>query len=262
MRHTMISFGGARRAAWLICAGIAAASALIASTAAAGSWHDDFERGGLDDWVIYNFDPGSESWDEKDGFLVGEADPGHMSFLQLKPRKPEGVDAGDWKNYTVRVKMRLESKPRGGQYARFGLLLYDRLDMDLYRLVYLEYQQLNDAKIMTHIRSPRGSSEGGGGPLNLELGVWYELAATIETLKSSENRTIWLNNHVILKGTMEMPLNPLNSGGVGLIVSNGRASFDDFVVEGDSIPNGGNGLPRSVSPAGLSTQLWAEIKKR
>ena len=42
---------------WVAWALIAAASAWTFSTAAAGAWRDDFERGGLDDWEIYNPSP-------------------------------------------------------------------------------------------------------------------------------------------------------------------------------------------------------------
>ncbi len=255
MRHTMIRLNSARRYAWLVWASAAVASAWIVSTAFAGAWHDDFKGGGLDDWVVYDFDPGAESWDEKDGFVVGEARPGHMSFLQLKPRKPADVDTDDWNNYTVNVKARLESKPRG---VRFGLMLYDRLDIDQYNLAYLKFLQANLAQIVTHSQGPGGLGLGIGGPLNLEHreGVWYDLTATIETLDDSERVTFTVEDHVALEITSKRQL---HSGGVGLIVSDGRVSFDDFVVEGDSIPDG---QPWSVSPAGLSAQIWAELKSR
>ena len=255
MQDTMISFDSARRSAWLVWAGIAAA-ALIVSTASAGSWHDDFEGGGLDDWVIYNFDPGTESWDEKGGFVVGEINlPQYMSLLQLKPRKPNDVDADDWNSYTVKVKMRLESKPQDDQTTYFGLLLYDRLDLEQYHHIRFEYQEAG-------IRALIVTAEGVGRdliPFNVERGVWYDLTATIETLEVTERVTYQVNDNPPV--TLEWQ-GQVKSGGVALTVSDGRVSFDDFVIEGESIPDGGNGLPRSVSPAGLSTQLWAEIKKR
>ena len=256
MRHTIIGLDSARQSAWLIWAVVAAASALIVSTASAGAWHDDFERGGLDDWVIYNFDPGSESWDEKGGFVVGEMNlPEFSSLLQLKPRSPAGVDTDDWKNYTVKVKMRLESKPQDDQDTHFGLALYDRLDQNQYHLVLFEYHQ---ADILTAIRI--GNSAGRDTvPFNVEQGVWYDMTASIETLEDSERVTYQVDDHPPV--TVEWQ-GQAHSGGVALVVGDGRVSFDDFIVEGDSIPDGGNGLPRSVSPAGLSTQLWAEIKSR
>ena len=88
--------------------------------------------------------------------------------------------------------------------------------------------------------------------------MWYDLTATIETLEVSERITYQIN------GNPPATINwngQINSGGVGLTVRDGRVAFDDFVVEGDSIPNGGNGMPRSVSPAGLSTMTWADLKK-
>lgn len=257
MQDTMISFGGTRRSAWIVWAGIAAASAWIVSTASAGSWHDDFERGGLNDWVIYNFDPGSESWDEEDGFVVGEIDlAGYMSLLQLKPRRPAGEDPSDWNNYTVKVKMRLESKPQDNQNTFFGLMLYDRLDdLTQYHLLLLEYHEQD---VLAFIRTADAIGRDPF-PFNVEQDEWYDLEATIETLDDTERIVYQVNDSPPV--TVEWP-GQVKSGGVALVVSDGRVSFDDFVIEGDSIPNGGNGLPRSVSPAGLSTQLWAEIKNR
>ncbi|MDE0022520.1 MAG: hypothetical protein OXT69_14215 [Candidatus Poribacteria bacterium] len=256
MQHTKNSLDSARRSALLIWAAVAAASALVVSTASAGAWYDDFERGGLADWIIYDFNRGAGSWDEKGGFVVGEINrAGSNSLLQLKPRRPAGVNTDDWSNYTVKVKMRLESKPRNNQNTSFGLALYDRHDLNRYHYILFEYQQ---AEIITYIRI--GNSAGRNTvPFNVEQGVWYDLTASIETFEDTERVTFQVNDHRLM-GTHWN--GQVNSGGVALVVSDGRVSFDDFVVEGDSIPDGGNGLPRSVSPAGLSTQLWAEIKRR
>ncbi len=256
MRHTMIRLNSARRYAWLVWASIAAASAWIVSTASAGAWHDDFEGGGLEDWVIYNFDPGAESWDEEDGFVVGEINlTTAWSLLQLKPRQPAGVDTDDWQNYTVKVKMRLESEPEDDQNARFGLALYDRIDQNMFHWIFFLYHQ---AGVQMHIRVGNGSGNDFF-LFNVEQGVWYDVTATIETLDDSERITFQVDDNPPFMTEWNAQV---VSGGVALIVSDGRVSFDDFVVEGDSIPNGGNGQPRSVSPAGLSAQLWAELKSR
>ncbi len=256
MQHTMVRLNSARRSAWLVGAFVAAASAWIVSTAFAGAWHDDFEGGGLEDWVIYNFDPGAESWDEEDGFVVGEIDqPGFISLLQLKPRQPAGVDTDDWQNYTVKVKMRLESEPEDGQNTSFGLMLYDHIEQDTFHWIFLEYHQ---ARVRMHIRI---GNAGGDDffPFNVEQGVWYDVTATIETLDDSERVTFQVDDNPPFMTEWN---GQAISGSVALIVGGGRVSFDDFVIEGDSIPNGGNGLPRSVSPAGLAAQLWGDLKSR
>ena len=128
---------------WVVAA-MAVLALLTGSTASGGSWHDDFEDGGSDDWVVFNFNPESESWDEKGGFVVGEINrPGFFSVLQLKPRRPGDVNPDEWSNYTVKVKMRLESKPQDDQDTGFGLILYDHLDQLQYHLIRLQYHQSN-----------------------------------------------------------------------------------------------------------------------
>ena len=264
MRHTKSSLDSARQSAWFICASIPAA-ALIVSTAAAGSWHDDFEGGGLDDWVIYNFDPEAESWEEEDGFVVGQIDQNpYLSLLSLKPLKPEGVNADEWRNYTVRVRMRMESEPREDQDAKFGIMLYDRLIQNQYHTILLEYHQ---AGIAASVRTAEGAEgrETESSPFNVKRGVWYDLHATIETLDAGDRVVYQVNDNPPV--TVEWDGRQVQSGGVGLVISDGRFSYDDFVIEGDSIPDGGNGQPRSdhptsVSPSGNAARLWAELKSR
>ena len=189
---------------WIAWAFVAAASALVVSTVSAGAWHDDFERGGLADWVIYNFDPDFERWDEKDGFVVGETlDPGFLSLLQLKPRSPAGVDTNGWNNYTVKVKMRLESKPQDNQEddqdAAFGLMLYDRFaDRVQYHFILFEYHQ---AQILTFLYTGN-SALRDTVPFNVEQGVWYDMTASIETLEDSERVTHQVDDHPPVDGRM------------------------------------------------------------
>ena len=94
------------------------------------------------------------------------------------------MDTGDWNNYTVSVKMRLDAvsnDPEGNFVLDtvFGLILYDQRPLDLFHLVLFEYQREDILVSMT-------SADGGDSqvdPFKVELGVWYDLKATVETLE-------------------------------------------------------------------------------
>ena len=232
---------------------LVALTAFTALPSFAGSWHDDFEGGGLDDWTVYNEDPGAELWEEENGIVFGEIFlPGFFSILQLTP---PGVDTERWENYTVKVRMRLETDEDDGNDTAFGVVLYDfDLDLNQYHLVLL---QLHEQNIYAGIRTENGAG-ADSFPFETRQGVWYDLQASVETMGDSERITIQVDDNAPISFTWAAAV---GSGGVGLAVSDARVSFDDFVVEGASISNGGNGLPRAVSPIGMAAQLWGDLKQ-
>ena len=104
-------------------------TALLIAAAAlpsfAGVWQDSFENEGLDDWEIYNFAEGIESWEERkdedgNGVVTGWIEEANsLSILELKPK---GSDPSKWNNYTVRVRARLDSELVAGFNTYFGAL--------------------------------------------------------------------------------------------------------------------------------------------
>lgn len=50
------------------------------------------------------------------------------------------------------------------------------------------------------------------------------------------------------------------SGGVGTYLINARAHFDDFVVSGDNIPDGGPGLGKAVESVSKLATTWGNVK--
>ena len=265
MKHLLLA------AVWLI-------SASVVSTAFAGTWQDNFQGGGLVDWIIYEFEPPVVgNWDEEGGFLVGESLQGHLSFLQLKPRKPAGVNTDNWQYYTVKVLVRLESEPilpvdadfwQLDQFTVSGIMLHGRLDPGNYATAYIRYEPRGQAYFGYEIWDREGNREvGERGPYNVARRKWYILTASIHPLEPETLAfQIWVHNYVTGEelGPEEgilivSDVERISTGGVALVVGGGRVSFDDFVVEGDSIPDG---RPWSVSPSGLSAELWAELKSR
>ena len=200
--------------------------------------------------------------------------PGHLSFLQLKPRKPAGVNTDNWQYYTVKVLIRLESKPvlpvdadwfQIDQFTVSGIMLHGRLDLGEYVLAFIKYERGDQAYF--GYRDGEGASNFEEGPYNVAQGEWYILTASIHS-PEPQIVNIRMRVHNYVTGEEMGPKEDMtivsgaernHTGGVALVFGGGVASFDDFVVEGDSIPDG---RPWSVSPSGLSAQLWAELKSR
>ncbi len=233
--------------------GLLAAAFLAASAAHAGIWVDDFEDGLMDDWQIYKADLSVESWEEKDGVMTGQINvAGFFSILQLKP---EGEDVSVWSNYTVRARLRLNSEPDPGGSTSFGFAVYDRFEETMYHLCLLQFQ---DENVLLYLRIGNGAGSDTF-PFVIERSVWYDLAVRIETDGDTETIAFKINDGDTLGLTWQASI---GSGGVGFIVEGGQASFDNFSVEGDNIPDGGHMAQTSVSPAGRAAQIWGEIKRQ
>ena len=252
---------------------IVAASALFFSTAMAGVWSDDFEEIGLHDWVVYNtfpqplppiVPPDEGRWDERDGFLVGESNQAlEISTLQLKPRSPHNVVTDAWNNYVVAVSARLDAVANEDDPGNtfFGVVLYDRRPQELYYVIVFEFEQ---DLILVGAATPDGMGMTVS-PFDVGQGVWHRLTVKIETLEDSERIVYQVDREIPVRINNLWPDRPggrVSSGGVALVVSEGRVSFDNFAIWGDSIPDGGPSRGLSVSPSGRSAQLWAELKTR
>ncbi|MDE0022522.1 MAG: hypothetical protein OXT69_14225 [Candidatus Poribacteria bacterium] len=240
-------------------------AAAMALPSFAGVWQDNFENEGLDDWEIFNFAPGVESWEERtdedgNGVLTGwieQADS--FSILELKP---EGADPAQWNNYTVRVRARLDSELVGEFNTYFGLWLYSNIDRGIYHECYINPQiaRAGTAGIWSRIGDSFGTFQRGQ---NFEQGVWYNIKASVETIDRNRDRiTFQIDDNEPLVVTWA---SSIGSGGVGLVVYYGTVSFDDFELDGafipfDGAPNGGGAL--SVDPKQKSAQIWGELKSR
>ena len=254
MRHRATgTFHASKRIGLLTAAAAAMAAFFMASAVHAGVWVDDFEDGAMEDWHIYNPDLTVESWEEKDGVMTGQINvDGSISILQLKP---EGEDTSLWSNYTVRARLRLNSGLEPNGATSFGIVVYDRFAETMYHLCLFLYQEEN---VLLHIRIGNGAG-GERFPMAFERDVWYDLAVRIETDGNTETIIFKVDDGETLGLTWQASI---GSGGVGLVVEGGQASFDNFSVEGENIPDGGHMAPTSVSPAGRAAQVWGKIKQQ
>ena len=84
---------------------------------------------------------------------------------------------------------------------------------------------------------------------------WY----TLKAIAQGSSTEFYLDDEFVGK----FGYAALRSGSVGLVVSNALAHFDDFVVTGPDIPDGGpNGVSFSVEPKDKLATRWGSIKQR
>ncbi len=229
---------------------IAAAAALPSF---AGVWQDSFEDEGLDDWEIYNFAQGIESWEEEkdeDGNNVLKGwieQPNSWSILELKPA---GSDPSQWKNYTLRVRARMDSELTVGINTYFGVYLYSDLEQGYYHECSINPQTAR-ADIWSYTPDSFGTF---WRDQEFETGVWYNIEASVETLDGGRDQiSFQIDDGEPLVVTWA---DSAKSGGIGLVIYYGTFSFDDFELVGSSIPFGGDAL--SVEPRQKSAQIWGD----
>jgi hypothetical protein len=215
---------------------------LLAVPSLAGTWRDDFEDGNLDGWEGLP-DP---CWTVEDGECSGEffADP---TFTAIRIG-----DAG-WKDYTVKCKMKfvgIDKKPprtgagisfrnSGMDWARYGFLINPNSDTAVGWEV-----------VTVHSEIPL--------PFTLSKDTWYELKIIVE----GEHFEFYIDG----KPAGEFEDNSRPSGKVGLFVRNVHAHFDDLIISGDDVEDGGSWdaakhpEEKAVEPKGKLATSWGKLK--
>ena len=225
---------------------------MSALSAFAGTWSDGFEHPDLGEWKVHLQVGNQPVWKIENGFLL--ADQSGASCVWI------GDDT--WEDYSVEVTViLLEERPPGPDIPDSrgaGIAMYFRVAP----------HQGYGYGIYTRLWDGRGSrvlvSIGDGfGPfiasehkaLKVDFGREYKLRMT----EKEDIIKCYLDGKLALELAMDKRF---TSGVVGLWISNVRAHFDDVVVTGANIPDGGPGLGKAVKPQARLATTWAYIKHR
>ncbi|MFQ6040092.1 MAG: hypothetical protein ACE5PV_04480 [Candidatus Poribacteria bacterium] len=208
----------------------------------AGTWRDDFDDGNYKgEWKIYNLNRAVENWRIKDGEAVGEIfQPGFMSLLLT------GMD--NWTARTVECRAKFVKEAKDAS-AELGLSLYDGED-DENRYLFVINLTLGFVSIS---KESKGQWASANFRFVSEMDRWYSLKATVE----EQELKFQVNGETFTGREQD---EPLKSGQVGLIVANARAHFDDVVISGPGIPNGGPGKVKAVQSRGKLAAKWGQLK--
>jgi hypothetical protein len=185
------------------------------SPALAGTWKDDFEDGFVD-WRGVD-----HCWTVEDGECSGR-------FLNAPAGSYQTILVGDveWTDYTVNCKMKFTGNRTPGGYAGMSF---------------------RNAGMMGHafaIDAPSGTAKGWASttnvskvplPFALSKDTWYELKIIVE----GDHFEFYIDG----KRAGKFVDDSIPSGCVGLEVRNVHAHFDDVIISGDDVEDGGNWEP-------------------
>ncbi len=233
---------------------IAVTSCILVPPASAGTWSDGFEDENLDEWVLA-FKDGPTTFRAENGELRMEVHSSSVSMLRV-------IDSVQWKDYTVTVKVKILeifgicvdggifirlNKPRPRNFYYF--FIADEWMGHWYPGVPPEgegvfaFPQINDKPLRGEVKV-----------FTPELDHWY----TLKAIAQGSRTEFYLDDEFVGKFSYAA----LRSGSVGLVVSNAVAHFDDFVVTGPDIPDGGpGGVSFSVRPKDKLTAAWGTLKQ-
>ncbi|MFQ6043796.1 MAG: sigma-70 family RNA polymerase sigma factor, partial [Candidatus Poribacteria bacterium] len=237
-----------------------------------GTWKDNFEDGNFDGWERYKLDwpaavlvPDAGNWRVEDGVIIGGDDNKIIMHIL-------GMGEMWWKDYTVEVSVKLSKELRNcGTWSGVGLFV--RGQKPIPQMSYILGMQYFGDNVKKQIPVEGGKMaatpvEIAGGIIGnaqpnasthqfpkalfeTEADRWYRLKMTVEG--------DLIRCFVDQKQVSEFRSNLYSSGMVGFAVNGVVAMFDDFVVTGPDIPDGGPGF--AVNPRDKLATAWGRIKQ-
>ena len=210
----------------------------------AGTWVDDFGDGNLDPWQLENPPMEGSVWNVENGECSGQyanAPAGICSALELRVE-----NAATWGDYSVVCNVKLVENFGGGF---FGIFFRAAPGWEVQK-DYLAYVDLDAKKIAFRKDGIQKLSESPL-PFNITEGIWYKL----EVIAEGEHFEFYIDDD--LTGSFDD--NSYPSGTIWLTVRNAHAHFDDLVITGPEIPDGGPGF--AVTYQNKLATMWGGVKR-
>ena len=217
---------------------------LVSSMAHAGIQLWDFEDASKEkDWEEAN-----GKWSFKKG-IFQETSGSEAAMHQIV----RGADWDQWEDYTVSCKIRIDGD--GSKWA--GLIFRAQKDNHEYYVYYLNVPD-NKTEFWVHMAGAWGTRRA----------VSSNIAAMKKLQKDPIEVDKWMDVKVVTKGTVfefymndelqsELEDKDYKKGSVGVWCWESKASFDDVMVEGDTVTN-----TLAVDPQSKLSTTWSSIKTR
>lgn len=205
---------------------------LLVTLAWAGTYQNDFEieRDFLDDkqngvWKVH---PNAFTWEG--GVIRG-----------VGPNKLLMFGEPNWTDYTLQVKVQLQANSSGGMGLRFNNGPHYSFWFDeSANLVGISTRAFPRLDILVE------------KSFNLEPDTWYSLKGVAEGKK--------LEFYIGEQLVVETENDRFSSGMAGVCTLQGVILFDDFLLQGPDVPDGGRGTVVAVEPQAKLATIWAKIK--
>jgi len=230
---------------------IVAVSCIMVSPASAGTWSDGFEDGKHEDWQITS-QVGPTTVKEEEGVLSMEVHSEFISYLHV-------IDSDWWQDYTLTVRVKIMKT--FGKYVDGGIEIRYTDSNNYYFFVADDWTQVypgvppecEGAFVFPWINEQ--VQKGQAKVFTPELDHWY----TLKAIAQGDHTEFYINGDLV----GEFDYGEIKSGSVGLVVSNALVHFDDFVVTGPDIPDGGpGGASISVRRKDELVTTWGTLKQK
>ena len=168
-------------------------------------------------------------------------------------RIARGADWEKWEDYTVSCKIRIDGD--GSKWA--GLIFRAQKDNHEYYVYYLNVPN-NKSEFWVHMigewitRRPVSANIAAAKKLakeKIEVDKWMD----VKVVTNKDKFEFWINDK--LQGELED--GDYKTGAVGVWCWQSKASFDDVMVEGDTVTN-----TLAVDPKSKLATTWSSIKTR
>ena len=217
---------------------------LVSSMAHAGAQLWDFQKPFNEkDWEEANGD-----WKFRKG-IYQEVSGGEAAMHRIA----RGADWEKWEDYTVSCKIRIDGD--GSKWA--GLIFRAQKDNHEYYVYYLNVPN-NKSEFWVHMigewitRRPVSANIAATKKLakeKIEVDKWMD----VKVVTNKDKFEFWINDK--LQGELED--GDYKTGAVGVWCWQSKASFDDVMVEGDTVTD-----TLAVDPKSKLATTWSSIKTR
>jgi len=221
------------------------AAFILSTTVWAGTYRDDFEN--EKDFIK---DKQDRVWDEDIAFFTWE-----NASIKGMDNGPVlwGIITGDysWKDYTVECRIKpIQNNGYMGLYLRRPCMGCNPC--------YTFALSVNKAVIYRDFGEKWGGLTLDSSPFEAKIDTWYSVKAIVQ----GKQLEFYIDNKLVAKAENDVYL----TGKAGFIIDDGEALFDDFVMTGPEVKDGGHWDPKAhiqpnpVEPQNKLEMTWGEIK--
>ena len=211
---------------------------LLATSAWAGTWRDNFDDGEMDEWTVI-------------GNGNSEFEYGQVRLEPLNSGYGFTFGESTWQNYTVSVKMKITEHQSDSYLAVLaGLGLRFMSPESLYLFGLGTIGQSPRQAIVIRMQNLNFFDQSQEAPFEWQLGEQY----TLKVIATGNQFQFLVNNVMVLEYVDSTK--PAGSIGLAIGTSNIVAYYDDFVLTGDDVPDNVTAVP----PKAKLTTTWGRLK--
>ena len=212
---------------------------LLAISAQAGTFVDDFEDGNLDGWgEVLNLGGGISEWKVEDGILTCRRPSDPSTFLLFGEK--------DWKNYTIEFDARMVEKL--SNYHAIGMDL--RLQNTANGVWCALRGGANTANIV--VWANNNFAKQDTKPFAFELNRWYRLKG----VANDDSFEFYVDGELVAS----LSDSNFSTGYVDLDANGCLAHFDNVVITGDDVPDSSS--LAAISASGKLAATWGQIRSQ